>query len=139
MLLLLFLFVTIATSSSPDVNMTQWMQGVEHLASTISIPSPLKSEFTPEYLAKRTLKASIQNQWAAFRSQVAVAMVNSIDDEVTVCPSLYINDKVIKAMKEELEERGFVVHIISNDDVCYKKSGLLVRIGSKPAIERNEL
>lgn len=127
--------VTRATQSL-QMNMTEWMQGVEQLAATISLPVPLKTEFTPDYLAQRTLKDVVRGQLATFRSQVATAMINALEDEVTVCPAMHINDRIIRAMKEELEERGFSVHTVT--DSCYKKNGLLVRV-PKPVIESDDI
>lgn len=133
-LLYLSLFC-LTTRAENEMNMTAWIQGVEQLAATITLPVPLKKEFTPGYLAQRTLKSVIHGQMATFRSQVATAMINALDDEVTVCPVSYINESVIKAMKEELEELGFTVHTVA--DSCYKKNGLLVRL-PKPTVESDD-
>ena len=106
--LILFLLCGFAFATQ-EQNHTKWMHAVEEILATVTL-GPLKEEFTPSYLAKRTQSGALRMQTNRFRAQVAASMVECTSDRVTVCPYPSTSDPAIEEVQKELETRGFEVY-----------------------------
>lgn len=107
-------------------NSTEWMQAVEGLLAEVAVGA-LKDEFTPTYVAQRTLESCLIRQMRRFRASVAAAIASAEGDEVIVCPSdAYISDQAMKLVAEEFRKHSFTVRSIA--DECWKRKGLIIRI-----------
>lgn len=100
-LLLFFIFSVVAAEEDPS-----WKRAVEEILASLTL-GPLKEDFSPDYLAKRTYSGALRAQTNRFRAHVATAMVQSLGSKITVCPNETIDDKAVEAVIEEVKQRGF--------------------------------
>lgn len=105
-MLIIFAFLVCVATAEP-VNQTLWNAAVEEILATVSL-GPLKKEFTPDYVAKRSREQALKAQVLHFRAQVATSIVECITNKVTVCPMrASISHEAVETVANELKERGF--------------------------------
>jgi hypothetical protein len=118
---------TTATAKLANVTVP-WVIAVEEMLSSISL-GPLKKEFTPEYVARRTRVAAIASKTARLRARVATSIIESTDTRAVTCVANEI-DEVVNAVIEELKALGFTdaYHLKSAPPECVGTAAVLVKV-----------
>lgn len=128
---LLFCFILIVRGDD-ELNATyvnHWMNAVEEIISHISLGSPLKADFTPDYVAKRTLAFTIKKQTNAFRALVASTIIRTSGTEAHVCiDSTQTDEAVVRIIVAELKEREFDVLWLHSVEECVGRAALLIKL-----------
>lgn len=121
---LLLLLLALATATE-DEQHTKWVRAVEEILSGVML-GPLKEEFTPSYLARRTREASLKAQTNRFRARVATAMAESLEDHVIVCRFDHIGQSAVDAVIAELRNHTFHSHYETG--LCGARGGIYVAL-----------
>lgn len=93
----------------------QWRQAIESILSNIVL-GPLKPEFTPAFVERRTRDSIIAAQRNYFRAYVARIIMQSLAPEglITVQPPPEVAPEVVEAQVQELREHSFSVRWVAN-------------------------
>ena len=120
--------VVVATSENAT-EMQRWMRAVEEILASHSISVPLRAEFNPDYLAKRTRAAASRAQVARVRAMVATAMVECADTNVKLCAPPHVVDEAIVVVLDELKVLGFEAFQVLHANWCpMAKAGILIHV-----------
>lgn len=117
------LFVLFCTATLEE----DWKNAVEEILAHVTL-GPLKMDFTPDYVANRTMEFVLRKQTNRFRAMVASAIVECNTEEARACVPHSIDSTVVKAILEELKERSFEAFWLHEMDECAGKSGLLIKV-----------
>jgi hypothetical protein len=129
-----------ALAFASDVNttqLTQWMNAVEEIISHVTL-GPLKDDFTPEYVGKRTVDFALRKQTYRFRAHVASAIIECLDTETKVCIHYLTSEHAVKAVADELKQHQFEVLWLREMQECVNHGqGLLIKV--PPPLQGNEV
>ena len=128
---ILFLFLVAFSSAKAEENATTtWKNAVEDILSRVAL-GPVKKEFTPSYIAKRTKESAMKLQTSHFRAKVATGIIQSISDKVIVCIDSTISNEAVEIILNEFKSLEFDVFWLYKTEKCVN-GGLLFNI-PKPA------
>lgn len=102
-----------------DANATRkWMYAVEEVLSAVSL-GPLKAEFIPSYIARRTFASVIAAQTARFRARAARALFEATGTRVIVCiDETATTSEAVEAVREELVKHEFDAFVAKAHPSC---------------------
>jgi hypothetical protein len=137
-ILVLFLLLSLGAANNNATNeeLPRWMRAVEEILASQSIANPLRPEFTPAYLAKRTRAGALKTQVARFRAAAASSMVECLDTKARLCPAPTISEEAVTIVLDELKALGFEAIQVLNADWCYKRAGVQIEVLA-PSKENN--
>lgn len=117
--LFFFACVVLGHGQELDVNATRkWMLAVEELLSAVSL-GPLKKEFTPSYLGRRTHASVLATQTARFRARTARSLIEADGTRVIVCiDATTTTDAAVDVVLQELKEREFNAFVVKAHSSC---------------------
>lgn len=123
MILIFFLVFSFATA---DENTTTWRNAVEDILSRVAL-GPVKKEFTPSYIGKRTRESALTLQTAQLRARVATGIVQCLSDKVIICIESTISNDAADIVLNEFKTLEFEVFWLYKTDKCMN-GGLLFNI-----------
>lgn len=98
--------------------------GIMQEIVTALYKGPVKLDFTPDFLAERTMEAVITAQTNRFRERVVRLLMESYDTSLVVCvDSSKLGSTAARAVMDELSARGFTVEWSSANDSCQSQKG----------------
>jgi len=136
-LIICLLLIVNAQKEEVENEVRQWMTAIEELVSHISL-GPFKKDFTPEYIAKRTVDFALKRQTNNFRGLVASTIIQTVGDNAIACidPTRISEEESVKIVIDELKDHGFDVLWIHSMQECLGRSGLSIKV--PPAAKSKE-
>ena len=100
-----------------NANIEKWINVANAQLSALGIEA-FGSHFTPDYLATRTRQSMLEAQQRRFRGQLGIAIAESLDDHVYVCPAGHVSDEAAQNIVAEMKKNGFDAHWIKDRKRC---------------------
>lgn len=102
----------------------EWARSVEEHIAGIQL-GPLKNGVSPDDFAHRTRFGAISAQANRLRAKLFVAMAESADTIVHVCPCEQSSNEAIQAIISEFQSHSFAVHWIAAPGKCQSHNGFI--------------
>lgn len=127
---LVLLAFLVAASSEGDV---EWKHAVEEIMASVVL-GPLRPDFGPEALRRRTREGAIRAQTNRLRARVAVAMIESAGELVEACLLEHTSPEAARALVDELRAHNFTsASWIRDERRCH---GGYIRVEVPPSMEK---
>lgn len=126
-LFLLVVTTVYANSGRPD----QWYANVEEAVSRLAI-GPLRPDFRPLDLARRTRESALAAQVNTFRAKVIAHMLDALGTIVRVCPYDNTSKEAVDVIVNELQNRTFTASWVPTEGACGHHRGMLLVIVPLP-------
>jgi hypothetical protein len=133
LVLLAFLVVGVVVASDDPKDSAEWKHAVEEVMASVVL-GPLRPDFGPEALRRRTREGAVRAQTNRLRARVAVAMIESTGELVEACLLEHTSPEAARALVDELRAHNFTsASWIRDERRCH---GGYIRVEVPPPAEK---